>query len=88
MANYRNKYSNEEILHQLRAHYKRNGKITKKIFDSDKTVCSTITVNKKFGSWKKALKMLDLEKEYRNVMDKFFNPHKYSEQLSKYFENM
>lgn len=30
----------------------------------------------------------DLEKEYRNVMDKFFNPHKYSEQLSKYFENM
>ncbi len=65
MANYRNKYSNEEILNQLRAHYKRNGKITKKIFDSDKTVCSTITVNKKFGSWKKALKMLDLEKEYR-----------------------
>ena len=30
----------------------------------------------------------DLEKEYRIVMDKFFNPQKYSELLSKYFENI
>ena len=60
-------YTEEEIIKQLKDHYKRNGKITKNSFASDKTVCSAVTVRKKFGSWKKALKKADLEKEYRII---------------------
>ena len=65
MSNSRNKYSDKEILSQLKAHYKRNGKIIRKNFDADKTVCSSFTVKKRFGSWKKALKIAGLEKKYR-----------------------
>ncbi|MCP1226167.1 homing endonuclease associated repeat-containing protein [Sebaldella sp. S0638] len=61
------KYTEEEVLKQLQDHYKRNGKITRDSFTSDKTVCSSITVRKKFGSWKKALKKAGLEREYRII---------------------
>ena len=65
MAETEQRYSNEEMLEQLRDHYKRNGKIIRKNFDADKTVCSSFTVKKRFGSWKKALKIAGLEKKYR-----------------------
>ncbi|MDR2878580.1 MAG: hypothetical protein LBV03_01520 [Fusobacteriales bacterium] len=60
-------YTEEEVLKQLQDHYKRNGKITRKIFIEDKTVCSITTVIKKFGSWEKALEKLGLEKERRVI---------------------
>ena len=55
MANSRNKYSDEDILDQLKDHCKRNGKITKKSFDADKTVCSGSLVYLRFGNWQETL---------------------------------
>ena len=61
-------YTEEEIIKQLKDHYKRNGKITKNSFASDKTVCSAVTVRKKFGSWKKARSVM---KKYRSTLPGF-----------------
>ena len=57
-------HSDEEILSQLRDHYKRNGKITRKSFNADETVCSVREVEITLGNWTKALReaMADLEK--------------------------
>ena len=55
MSNSRKKYSDKEILSQLKAHYKRNGKITRKNFDADKTVCSGSLVYLRFGNWQETL---------------------------------
>ncbi len=45
----------EKILEQLREHYLKNSNITVKSFENDKNMCSPRTVEKKFGSWNKAL---------------------------------
>ena len=44
MAGFEGKYSDEDILEQLRDHYKRNFKITRNSFEKDKTVCSSSIV--------------------------------------------
>ena len=44
MAGVERKYSDEDILEQLRDHYKRNFKITRNSFEKDKTVCSSSIV--------------------------------------------
>ena len=63
------KYSDEEILSQLRDHYKRNGKITRKSFNADETVCSVRKVEIALGSWTKAVKkaMADLTKLFETM---------------------
>ena len=55
MAGVERKYSDEDILEQLRDHYKRNFKITRNSFEKDKTVCSSSIVYMRFGSWNNAL---------------------------------
>ena len=54
------KYTNEEVLNQLRDFLKRNGNITVNSFKADKTVCAVNTVIRRFGSWNKALKKIGL----------------------------
>ena len=49
------KYSEEEILKQLRQYYSKNKNITSNGFKQDKNTCSSSTVENKFGSWQKAL---------------------------------
>ena len=55
MAGTEQRYSNEDMLEQLRDHYKRNSGISKRSFDSDKSVCSVSAVSSRFGSWAKGL---------------------------------
>lgn len=55
------KYSEEEILLQLKEYYKRNNKITQYGFSKDKTVCSPNAVIYRFGSWEAALKMAEIK---------------------------
>ena len=61
------KYTEEEVLKQLQDHFKRNGKITSKTFEKDKTVCSVTTEKEKFGSWEKAFKKSGIEKDRRVI---------------------
>ena len=55
-------YTKEKVAEELKDHYRKNGKISWSIFESDKTVCSTKTVEKLFGSWSKALEELGFTK--------------------------
>ena len=55
MAGTEQRYSNEDMLEQLRDHYKRNSKITRSSFAKDKAVCSSSIVYMRFGSWNNAL---------------------------------
>ena len=55
MAGTEQRYSNEDMLEQLRDHYKRNSKITRSSFEKNKTVCSSSIVYMRFGSWNNAL---------------------------------
>ena len=54
MAGTEQRYSNEDMLEQLRDHYKRNSKITRSSFAKDKAVCSSSIVYMRFGSWNNA----------------------------------
>ena len=44
MAVFEGKYNDEDILEQLRYHYKKNSKITRSSFEKNKTVCSSSIV--------------------------------------------
>ena len=60
------KYSNEDLIKQLKEHYSRNPNITKKSFYLDKSVVSPSTIATRFGSWSRGLKkagILELEKK-------------------------
>ena len=61
------KYTNEEVLNQLRDFLKRNGNITVNSFKADKTVCAVNTVIRRFGSWNKALKKIGLTPKEKNT---------------------
>ena len=50
MAGFEGKYSDEDILEQLRYHYKKNSEITRSSFEKDETVCSSSIVYMWFGS--------------------------------------
>ena len=45
----------KEIIKQIKSHYKKNPKMTRKSFEEDKDVCSIWIISKYFGSWKEAL---------------------------------
>ena len=70
MANSRDKYSDKDILNQLKGHCKRNGKITKKSFDADKTVCSGSLVYLRFGNWQETLLKAGVLKNNRKFQRK------------------
>ena len=55
MAGFEGKYSDEDVLEQLKYHYKKNSEITRSSFEKDKTVCSSSIVYMRFGSWNNAL---------------------------------
>lgn len=55
MAGFLREYSDEELLEQVREHYRRNPGMTRKSFEDDDSVCSSIIVYKRFGGWDKAL---------------------------------
>ena len=81
MTNSRNKYSDEEILKQLKEHYQKNLGISVKSFTADKEACSVRTVTQRFGSWKNALEKAGLkEKELKKYRDKDI-----LEQIRKYY---
>ena len=44
MAGFKGKYSDEDVLEQLRYHYKKNSEITRSSFEKDETVCSSSIV--------------------------------------------
>ena len=44
MAVFEGKYNDEDILEQLRYHYKKNSEITRSSFEKDETVCSSSIV--------------------------------------------
>ncbi|MDR2879412.1 MAG: hypothetical protein LBV03_05830, partial [Fusobacteriales bacterium] len=75
-------YTKEKVIKQLQNYYKRNGKITRKSFDSDKTVCSASVVLQRFGSWNKALKMAGLETTHRGI----YSDEDLLEQLKTYYK--
>ena len=50
MAGFKGKYSDEDVLEQLRYHYKKNSEIARSSFEKDKTVCSSSIVYMWFGS--------------------------------------
>ena len=55
MAGFEGKYSDEDVLEQLRYHYKKNSEIARSSFAKDKAVCSSSIVYMRFGSWNNAL---------------------------------
>ena len=70
MVNSRNKYSDEEILKQLKEHYRKNSSISKRSFEADKKTCSISTVSIRFGSWAKGLEKAGFSvKELRKYSD-------------------
>lgn len=44
MAGFEGKYSDEDVLEQLKYHYKKNSEITRSSFEKNKTVCSSSIV--------------------------------------------
>ena len=44
MAGFEGKYSDEDVLEQLKYHYKKNSEITRSSFEKDETVCSSSIV--------------------------------------------
>ena len=50
------KPSKAEIIEDIKKHFLKNFNITQKSFSADKSVCSTSTVIRRFGSWSKALR--------------------------------
>lgn len=71
MSGLKKRYSDEEILKQMREHYLKRGSITTKSFDEDKEVCSLKTVRSRFGSWNNAIKELGVkEKLLRTLKEK------------------
>ncbi len=73
------KDNTEKILNQIRDHYKKNLKITKKSFEEDRLVCSVNMVELVFGSCSKGLKSACLE----NVISSATNPKKREHEYSK-----
>ncbi len=67
------KYTNEELLEQLRYHYSKNSKITMESFLEDKEVSSPTTVAGRFGSWKNALKEAGLPERTIFTKEKVIN---------------
>ncbi|WP_253351570.1 homing endonuclease associated repeat-containing protein [Sebaldella sp. S0638] len=59
------KISDDDLLNQMRAFYKKNGKISIKLFSSDKSVCDSSTVIKRFGSWNAAIEKSGLAMKMR-----------------------
>ena len=55
MSNSRKKYSDKELLEQIKSHYKINPSMTRVSFQEDKMVCSSSIIYMRFGNWKKAL---------------------------------
>ena len=84
MANSRNKYSDKDILSQLKDHCKRNGKITKKSFDADKTVCSGSLVYLRFGNWQETLLKAGVLKKQQEVPKKREKKYTIAELIGKY----
>ena len=81
MRNTREKYSNDEIIMQLKDHFRENSCITVHSFNADKKTCSVVTVANRFGSWKKGLEKAGLkEKELKKYSDE-----EILEQLRKYY---
>ena len=62
------KISDDDLLNQIRNFYKKNTKITKKLFDADKTVCHSATIINRFGIWNTAIEKsgLVIEKKEKN----------------------
>ena len=58
-----NNIRKETIIGNLKSHYLKNRKITKKSFDLDKTVCPAKIVELKFGSWAEGLKAANLSEK-------------------------
>ena len=57
------KISDDNLLDQIRVFYKKNGKISINSFSSDKTVCDSSTIIKRFGSWNKAMEKAGIARE-------------------------
>ena len=81
MSNTREKYSDNEIIMQLKAHFRKNSSISVTSFTADRKTCSVTTVAHRFGSWKKGLEKAGLkEKELKKYSDE-----EILEQLRKYY---
>ena len=81
MRSFREKYNDEEILKQLKNHYRKNSGISAKSFDADKRTCSVSTVSIRFGSWKNGLERAGLkEKELKKYSDE-----EILDQIRKYY---
>ena len=61
------RYSDEEILLQLKNYYKKNEKITQYGFSKDKTVCEPYAVIIRFGSWEEGLKRAGIKYRVREL---------------------
>ena len=59
------KYSDDELLEQMRKFYEKNNRITQRSFTKDKTVCSASSIIYRFGSWENAMEKAGITwKEY------------------------
>ena len=63
MSNTREKYSDNEIIMQLKAHFRKNSSISVTSFTEDRKTCSVTTVAHRFGSWKKRLEKAGLKEK-------------------------
>ena len=61
------KYSDDEILRQLKKFYNKNKKITEKTFSNDKKSCSVTTVIDRFGSWNVALEKSGIKERKKEL---------------------
>ena len=70
MSNTREKYSDDEIIMQLKNHFRKNTSISVTSFSADRETCSVRTVILRFGSWKKGLEKAGLKgKEIKKYSD-------------------
>ena len=79
------RYSDEELLDQLKRHCRENSNYTKDSFDSDKSVCAASVLQQRFGSWKAALEKAGINiKEH--VKEKVYSDEEILEQLKNHFD--
>ena len=76
------RYSDEDILDQLREHYRETSKITYASFYENKSVCSGETVLARFGTWNKAVEKAGIKRPHIE-----YNKEKLIEMLKEKVQN-
>ena len=83
MIKIKQKYSEEEIIEQIKEHYSKNPKMTGSSFGKDQRTCSITAVKTVFGTWKNALKKAEIPAIARDTS--YYTKEKILKQLKDHY---